>query len=244
MIPQRITDVYPFQKQCALNIDYQGQEHRVCWSGDWRRPPDLSLFPVLDGATSEHIPHGPEVDKLWSVSRAIRHGSDSHIRELNNCADGFPICKVANDERQRLLVQDEFSLLWYFSKLHPNLPVVRISSEPLQDERGIFGFKMEKLYGISLEDLAGCLGEVEAAIEGIHKARVIHYDLSISNIMSNRDGEITLIDFGRGGFIGDGISLGKEKGIKPTGKQIYSTSWDLEALQKIHEVGNWQASVM
>ncbi|KAL6409827.1 hypothetical protein AUP68_06225 [Ilyonectria robusta] len=140
MSPQPITDVYPFNKQCALNVDYQGQEYRVCWLGDWRKPPDLSSFPSLDGATASHIPHGSQVNELWSASQVIGYGSDFHIRELSNCTDGFPICKVAINERQRRLIQDEFLLLQYFSTLQLNLPVVRICSKPLQDEQGIFGF--------------------------------------------------------------------------------------------------------
>ncbi|KAH6881140.1 kinase-like domain-containing protein [Thelonectria olida] len=233
MLPQPITDVYPFDKQCAFNVDYEGQEYRVCWSGDWRRQPNLSSFPRVDGVALSPIPHSSEVDELWTASRVVGHGSDSHLRELNNCTDGFPICKVAINERQKRLLQEEFSLLRHLSTLHLSLPIVRICLEPFQDEQGIFGFRMEKLYGITLEDLLQYFDEMDTAIKRIHQAGVIHYDISISNIMLNVDGRITLIDFGRSGYIGDQIPLIKEKGVKPTGEHTYAAYWDFQALRKI-----------
>ncbi|KAI5465151.1 hypothetical protein BGZ63DRAFT_402043 [Mariannaea sp. PMI_226] len=236
MLPQPITDVYPFDKQCAFNVDYDGQEYLVCWSGDWRSQPNLSLFPHIEGAVSSPIPHSSQVNKLWTTSRVVGHGADSHIRELNNCMDSFPICKVAINERQRDLLREEFSLLRHLSTMPLSLPIVRTHPEPLQDKQGIFGFRMERLYHITPENLLEYYDEMKTAIERIHQARVIHYDVSISNIMLNIDKHITIIDFGRAGYAGDQIPLTKEKGVKPTGKCVYAVSWDFQALQKIQGI--------
>ncbi|KAK5992345.1 hypothetical protein PT974_05749 [Cladobotryum mycophilum] len=145
MSPQTLTDVYPFDGMCAINIDHQSQEYRVCWTGDKRKPPNLSSFPELDGATATRIPHSAAVDGLWTRSKVMSHGYDSHIRELVDCDDEFPICKVAINSRQRRLVEDEFRLLRHLSTLELSIPIAKTSIEALEDDGGIYGFRMEKL---------------------------------------------------------------------------------------------------
>lgn len=228
-----ITFVYPFYGQCALNVDHHGREYRVCWSGDWRKPPDLSAFPRVDNATSSSIPHSPGVNELWAASRVLKHGADSHIRVLSNCTDDFPICKVAINDRQRRLVQEEVSILRFLSARSPGIPVAQIHPRLLEDDDGIFGFRMEKLNDVAVEDMATHLDEIKGAVSQLHHAGVIHYDLSPSNIMLNMSGHVTLIDFGRAGYIGDRIPLTKEKGAKPSGESIYDASWDFHSLRKL-----------
>lgn len=99
--------MHPHAGQCAINVDYQGFEYRVCWTGGWRKRPDLSIFPRLFDATATEIPHGPGTSRIWLASRVIAHGSDAHIRELLDCNDGFPIIKIATNARQRGLVEED-----------------------------------------------------------------------------------------------------------------------------------------
>ncbi|KEY64863.1 hypothetical protein S7711_10782 [Stachybotrys chartarum IBT 7711] len=236
MTPQRITDVYPFNGHCAINLDYQGEEFRICWTGDWRKPPNLSTFPQVDGATSSKVPHSPEVDDLWTNSQVLGYGADSHIRKLVDCVDGFPICKVAIDDRQRLLLQEEFALFRYLSATGSSLPVVKTWPHPLKDQQGIFGFRMETLHNFTMENALEYFNEIKTAVLQLHEVGVIHYDLSLSNLMLNKEEHITLIDFGRAGYVGNRIPLNKEKGIKPTGLCMYSVSWDSQALLQMHNV--------
>lgn len=145
MPPTRITNIYPFDGQFAFNVDYQGCEYRICFVGDWRNPPDLSAFPQTEAYTSSHVAHSDAVDKLWKASRVIGHGSDSHIRELRDCSDEFPICKVVINDQQCQFLQDEFRLLCYILTTASNTPVARASLTPLEDEKGISGYKNGKI---------------------------------------------------------------------------------------------------
>lgn len=80
----------------AKNLDFECQEYRVCWQGDWQNPPDLTDFPTVPNATITTIPHSYQADEVWINSTVLRYGSDSHIRLLNSTEDEqFPICKVA-----------------------------------------------------------------------------------------------------------------------------------------------------
>lgn len=228
-----ITDVFPFDRKCALHVDYHGDEYRVCWTGDWRRRPDLSEFPRVKTATITKIPHSPAVDVLWTSSQVVAHGADVHIRELRNCTDGFPICKVAIDTRQRRLLQYEFRILRFLSTSDLDYPVPKTDPEPLGDDDGIFGFRMEKLHPIAGPHCLEYFNEVERAIRKVHESGVAHNDLSPSNIMLNKDRRVTIIGFGRAGFAGE-IVPSYEKGELKRGNLTYSLSLDLDWLAKLH----------
>ncbi|KAH6866164.1 hypothetical protein B0T10DRAFT_502789 [Thelonectria olida] len=233
---QRITDVYPFGGKCAINVDFQQKEFRVCWSGNWLEPPDLADFPssaVVSGASIEQIPHSQAVEAVWLASRALKYGADSHIRLLEHCRDNFPICKVAIDERQRQLVSEEFTLLQYLSTQSPTARIVRTLPKPLQDQDGIFGYQMERLTGITFEELADNYEELLGVVQELHEAGVVHYDLSWTNIMLGNDGKITLIDFGRAGRLGEPVPLNKHRGLRRQGNLTYSPSLDFEILQEL-----------
>src|SRR5690348_7116088 len=79
----QVTDIYKFGDMYAANIDFQRQEYRVSWYGDWRNFPDLGSFPQVPGATVTSISHSPEVDQLWAKSQVLCYGADSHIRLLD-----------------------------------------------------------------------------------------------------------------------------------------------------------------
>jgi serine/threonine protein kinase len=81
-------------------------------------------------------------------------------------------------------------------------PVVRVQSDPLQDDDGIFGFRMEKLNKLDLSTAAKNISRIENAFERLHKKEIVHNDISPSNIMLNDVGRITIIDFGRAGRAG------------------------------------------
>lgn len=214
---QPITDVYPFQGKCAFNVDFQHKEFRVCWSGNWLQPPSLADFPAsveLAGATIEEIPHSPEVDEVWLFSRAIGHGANSHIRLLEDSIDGFPICKVAINEQQRGMIADEFSLLQRLATGAPKARIVRTLPEPLQDQAGIFGFRMMKLKPILYDEVARYYNEILEVLGHIHSAGIVHFDISWTNIMLDHHGDITLIDFGHAGLSGQDVPPHKQRRVK------------------------------
>ncbi|KAH6952365.1 hypothetical protein BKA56DRAFT_242864 [Ilyonectria sp. MPI-CAGE-AT-0026] len=236
MLPQPITDPYNYGNQFARNFDYLGQEFRVCWSGDWRKPPNLADFPHVENATVTPISHTPNVDALWRTSHAIAHGSNAHLRLLKDCTDNFPICKIASNDQQKSLIYDEFCILQKLLRSYPEAPVVQICQEPLEDDDGIFGYRMEELSRINFNEFPGYYGEIQNAVQIMHKTGVIHNDLSISNIMLNAQHRITLIDFGRAGYVGERIPVEKERAMRPLGKCIYSRSLDHQALLELHSL--------
>jgi serine/threonine protein kinase len=225
-----ITFTYPSEKSCAINIDFEGHEYILIWDGDWRKLPDLTHFPCVEGASVTLIPHSSTVRELWTRSQVLTYGADSHIRTLHSCRDDFPICKVAINGRQRSLLQEEFSILCHLSSI--GVPVVRTHREPLTDEEGIFGFRMERLDDIDLNAAAKYIPDIETAINKIHQSGVVHHDISPSNIMLDQEGCIRIIDFGRAGYIGDNIPPYKNKGIKLLANATFSIDADKNSLKE------------
>jgi hypothetical protein len=85
-----------------------------------------------------------------TLQRVIRRSESSfaatfsQIRILDHCVDDIPACKLAINDSQRRLIQDEFSIL---QRLSVNkAPVIRTCNELLRDEQGILGFRMERLF--------------------------------------------------------------------------------------------------
>lgn len=233
MLAQPITFTYPKDNTCTVHIDFKGNEYLIQWNGDWRQLPDLTHFPLVTDATITRLEHSPSVSGIWATSEVLKFGADAHVRALSSCKDGFPICKVAIDTRQRLLLRDEFSILSHL--VSQDAPVVRIYPQPLIDEDGIFGFRMERLFEINTETAAEYISEIENAINTIHKCGIVLYDISPSNIMLDQHGRITIIDFGRAGYIGESIPSCKAIGVKPT-VELFSVDADQLALDRTIEV--------
>ena len=74
--------------------------------------------------------------------------------------------------------------------------------DPFSDEGGLFGFRMQELYNINVDELAKRLDELKEAIRTVHRAGVVINDVSISNVMRDAEDNIRLIDFGFAGRIG------------------------------------------
>ncbi|KFY15429.1 hypothetical protein V492_01990 [Pseudogymnoascus sp. VKM F-4246] len=230
MPAQPITVPYPVEKSCAINIDFNGDEYVLRWDGDWRMTPDLTSFPLVDNSSVTLIPHSERVKELWGKSQVLTYGADGHIRILDSCEDEFSVCKVAINDCQRQLLQEELCLLQHLSS--KNIPVVRVHQEPLADEKGIFGFRMERLSNIDIDNAAKYISEVAIAFEELHRGGVVHYDISPGNIMLNHEGLVTIIDFGRAGYIGQEVPSTKIVG-RPKGKEIYSVESDNDSLEKV-----------
>ncbi|KAF2743225.1 kinase-like protein [Sporormia fimetaria CBS 119925] len=227
MSPTPIRWVYPFEigpakYTPAMNIEFEGQEYRIRYSGDWQNIPDLSRIPQVDShVTVTHIPHSQEIDEIWAKSTAVEWGggADSYIRILKNKGDQFPILKLGLDDRQRRLIQDEFSILRYLAS--QGCPVVRVRPEPLVDDKGIFGYMMEELCSIDVGSGHMYIRRITRALKDIHRQGVIHNDLHPGNVMVNKEGCVTLIDFGRAGYLGDKIPTDKRAQFLPHRRKLY-----------------------
>lgn len=208
----QITDVYKFNEKWAINVDFKKEEYRVCWIGSWRDVPDLTTFPHIHGTTTTsttRIPHSTAVRELWAKSSTVCYGGDSHIRLLDpRLQDAFSICKVAVHVRQRQSIQDEFDLLRSLSD--KNAPVVSVHPDPLVDEDGIFGFKMEQLFKVEQKKLRTRLGDIHDTMTEIHDSGIVHNDFHPGNIMQRSNGDLIVIDFGRSGPVGHEIPPEKQ----------------------------------
>jgi serine/threonine protein kinase len=178
------------------------------------------------------VTHSDSVHELWATSRLLKFGADSHVRIFNCCTDEFPVCKVAIDDRQRRLLQEEFSILQHLSS--EDIPVVRIHQEPLSDEQGIFGFRMERLFDMDIDTAAKYIPEVAKAFDAVHRSGVVHHDISPSNLMLNHDGKITIIELGRAGYIGEDVPSYKVVGNTPKEKEIFSVDSDISSLEWVN----------
>jgi serine/threonine protein kinase len=229
--PAQVTDIYKFGDMYAINIDFQRQEYRVSWHGDWRDPPDLGSFPEVPGATVTSIPHSPEVDELWAKSQVLCYGADSHIRLLDQGSDSsdeqFPVCKVAANDRQRQFISDEFEILRDLGS--EAAPAVQVHPEPFLDGKGIFGFRMERLLAIG-PDTAVSKSKFLKCLEQIHEKGVVHNDFHPMNVMKNRQGQLVVIDFGRSGRVGNKIPT--EKRSPWWRAELYSFEADKLSLDK------------
>ncbi|KAL9123652.1 MAG: hypothetical protein Q9217_006935 [Psora testacea] len=196
-----ITPPYPASRgDWACGVDYNRTEYTIGWSGAWQ-PPNLLGFPNIQDITIQEAYQSDEKRRCWQHSTLLDYGSYAYIRVLDESSE-YSILKVAHDgDAQRQFICREFEML----KLLDTQPVVRVRKEPISDKNGLFGFHMQKLYKIKTVELAERLDELEKAIKVIHEAGIAINDVSISNVMLDVQDNITLIDFGFAGRIGEEI---------------------------------------
>ena len=181
----------------ACGVDYHRKEYVVGWSGPWQTP-SLVGFPHIEGLAIKEVYQSVERQRCWQHSTLLAYGSYAYVRVFDEPSD-FPILKMShNGDAKRLFIRNEFEIL----KSLNSLPVVRVQRDPISDERGLFGFRMQELYGIDVGELAKRLDELEEAIKTVHRAGIVINDVSISNIMRDAEGNIRLIDFGFAGRVG------------------------------------------
>jgi Protein kinase domain len=185
------------QKRYFCSVDFNHTEYTVQWSGSWQ-PPSLVGFPNIAGVNVEQVQQSAEKQRLWHESTPLDYGSCALIRIHNEQGD-FPVIKLAHHgDAERLFIRNEFDIL----KSLTSEPVVRLHDRPLSDESGLFGIRMQMLQRIGIIELAERSNEVKEAVKKVHAAGVAMNDISISNVMLDRDDNITLIDFGFAGKVG------------------------------------------
>ena len=210
----------------AVSIEYLGSE-QILPCLDTNRNPKLENFSDFKNEIIS-VQHSPEEEKIWQSSTFVSYGVYAQIRQLNN-ETHFPIVKMAGRHADaRKHIQNEFRLL---SALPQITSVVKIHGVALVDDQGIFGFRMEELDEIPTEDRPKYICQIQNAVEDVHKAGIVHCDLSFSNIMK-KDNQVKLIDFGLSGALGETIPndhlLREIFGIEE-----FSTSIDDEKLDRL-----------
>ena len=69
------------------------------------------------------------------------------------------------------------------------------------------------------------------AVAGIHQSSVVHHDISPSNLVLDHEKFIRVIDFGRAGYIGEGVPS-HMKDIKSPANAIFSIGSNKNALKE------------
>ena len=85
------------------------------------------------------------------------------------------------------------------------LPVPSVGDEPLIDDEGMFGYRMELLFPIDFSDLNAISRPLRNIVSRLHNCRFSHGDLNPSNIMRNGQGGLVLIDPSLSGQLGQQV---------------------------------------
>ena len=181
-------------------MDVDGNPFKASWTGR------LSTFDFTDishisGFELHPLTLDVRISSLWNTSELLGYGTHACARLKG--ADAHPVFKFAHpDEVSRRWVAREFKMMQDLSKTKA---VARVADEPLTDERGIFGFRLQRLYRVELRELQERFEEVEDLLETLHQAGYCHGDCSPSNIMKDVEGTLVLIDLAFAGRLGEGI---------------------------------------
>ena len=192
-------------------VDYDRHKFEVYFKEiDDMTWPDISVFPQMPHSRAYQSPYER---LLWTRSTPIALGAYSHVRLLENCSGRFPVLKMANDDMlSRELIRKEY---WNYMRFRGmDLPVADVCSRPLKDERGIFGFRMEKLEKIAIRHIGAHLSSLKAAVSSFHRSNIVHGDLSSSNLMLDSDRRLKLIDLSHAQNVGELLPEYDEERLK------------------------------
>jgi tRNA A-37 threonylcarbamoyl transferase component Bud32 len=213
-------------------IEHQNKPYSITWNGTAKQPDITQLSTRLDWKCRP-VDLGLEMSDIWSDSMFVNYGADAILR----CShlSPYPIIKLAHDgEEFRLRVQHEFEIIQDMSRNAMSLPIPKVDGQPLLDDQGIFGYRLEYLFCLEKNELLRRLPEVREAVQQLHEAGFSHGDLSQSNIMKKKEGAIVLIDFGYAGKIGTQVPLSVPQWVYEDG--IVAIDADQQALERLSEL--------
>jgi hypothetical protein len=113
--------------------------------------------------------------------------------------------------------------------------VAKVAGEPLADKDGIFGFRLERLYRVELEEFQARLQEVESLLDSLHDAGYCHGNCSFTNIMQNREGKLVLIDMSFSGPLGSDVPEWFPKYMNLGSR--YAADIDREIIKRCDNIG-------
>ncbi|KAI4843313.1 hypothetical protein E4T44_06804 [Aureobasidium sp. EXF-8845] len=214
-------------------IEHENKPYSIIWSASAMQP-DITQFSTtrLDWRCKP-VDLGSDLSDIWSGSMLINYGADAILR----CSHlgPHPILKLAHHgEEFRLRLQHEFELIQDMTKIAKSLPIPRVDDHPLRDAQGTFGYRLELLIYLEMNELVHRLPEVREAVQQLHEAGFSHGDLSESNIMKNKEGAIVLIDFGCAGEIGTQAASSVPSWVYENA--IVTMEADQQALKRLSEL--------
>ncbi|KAI7456623.1 hypothetical protein KC368_g6 [Hortaea werneckii] len=201
--------------------------------------PDLSSFPEVEG-TVHTVSLSDEVAKAYAESVLVNFGTDGCVR----CShlQPLPIIKLAHPNKvSRLRIQHEFDMLKEMRRYSLRVPI--FDDNPMLDDEGLFGYRMEQLYPIDFSNTQAISDDLKTLVNQVHDSGFSHGDLNPSNVMRNSNGSLVLIDPSRGGPLGQEVphyipsyqyegtvfsTTTLTKSIFGGISQLYSLSWQLQ----------------
>lgn len=220
----------PSQQKFQLFVEFGEEEYRLTWTEESSLP-DLSQMASLDPNrwTVALCHSSPEQKSNLHGSTFQRFGADAQVRQLLVTREMSMIKMAHNDIVCRRRIALEFAILQDLD--NRGVPVVKTDPLALRDASGMFGFRMEKLQHIRPTDYAQYESLIENAVQTLHDAGFVHGDLTISNVMLNREDDIRLIDFGLAGPLGQ--PLPDDHPARYRGMSNFSRDLDLLALKEM-----------
>lgn len=140
--------------------------------------------------------------KAYAESVYVNYGTDGCVR----CShlEPLPIIKLAHPNKiSRLRIQHEFDMLKEMRR--HSLPVPIFDDNPMLDDEGVFGYRMEQLFPIDFSNTQAISDDLKTLVNQVHESGFSHGDLNPSNVMRNSNGSLVLIDPSRGGPLGQGV---------------------------------------
>jgi hypothetical protein len=212
-------------KRYGCYMDVDGAPYEASWRGN-RAIFDFTDTSQISDFNLKLVPQSTELSTVWQSSRQLAFGSHASVRAGETVP--FPVVKIAHPiNKCRQLIEREFFVMRDLAAVNA---VAHVADEPLTDKDGIFGFRLERLYYVELEDLQRRLKEVSGLLETLHDAGYCHGDCSFSNIMQNKEGRLVLIDLDFAGRLGSEIPEGFPKYLLRRGQ--YTTKIDLDRVEK------------
>ncbi|RMY42086.1 hypothetical protein D0866_00141 [Hortaea werneckii] len=100
-------------------------------------------------------------------------------------------------------VLHEFEMLKRLKRCY--LPVPIFDDNPIIDNEGIFGYRMEQLFPIDFSNTQAISDDLKTIAKQVHGSGFSHGDLNPSNVMRNGNGSLVLIDPSRSGPLGQEV---------------------------------------
>lgn len=163
--------------------------------------PSLAAFPRINGSVRPIVLSDTMANAL-AASALLNYGTDGHVRCSH--VGPLPIIKMCHPNKtSRLRIQHEFEMLKEMG--HRALSVPLFGNEPMVDDEGIFGYRMELLTPIDFSALGAVSNDLKAIVDRMHDCGLSHGDLNPSNIMRTSSGSLVMIDPSSSGLLGEEI---------------------------------------
>jgi len=199
--PERAVNGNGQCREYTCAVEFELELYSIKWAGTMQYP-ELRGFPKISGIEYFRVQLSPQMQEVWSCSTLISYGADAVIR----CAYSgrFPVLKLAHLKHEsKARLQHELITMQELNRVSLALPFY--DSEPLSDADGVFGYRLEKLIPLPLDELNNRRSDIWSAVDRLHHAGFCHGDLTPSNVMKNAFGDIIIIDFAFAGRIGASI---------------------------------------